>query len=256
MTDLPRRGLPRRGLSRRSLIRGASALGGAGLLGGCEGPGGPAFTGYTAPSDALTFMLQRLLLRGQPLAREFGPEAISAVFPTINTVDPEDAGYRRSRAQGFADWRLPVSGLVERPAAFSLAELRAMPARTQVTLHSCEQGWSAIAGWTGVPLARVLATVGLKPEARFIVIRSVDGWWDTYDLFDALHPQTILAYGMNGADLPVAHGAPVRLRVERQLGYKSLKYLASIEAVARVDGLGEGRGSMVSELGFAWYAGI
>jgi DMSO/TMAO reductase YedYZ molybdopterin-dependent catalytic subunit len=145
---------------------------------------------------------------------------------------------------------------VERPTAFTLAELRAMPARTQITLHACEQGWSAIGGWTGVPLSHVLASVGLKPEARFIVIRTVDGWWDTYDLFDALHPQTILAYGMNGRDLPVAHGAPVRLRVERQLGYKSLKYLASIEATDRVDGLGQGRGSMVSELGFSWYAGI
>ena len=132
----------------------------------------------------------------------------------------------------------------------------ALPARTQITLHACEQGWSAIGQWTGVPLAQVLAAAGMRPEARYVVIRTVDGWWDSYDLFDALHPQTILAYGMNGGDLPVAHGAPVRLRVERQLGYKSLKYLASIEAVARVDGIGHGRGSMVAGLGFSWYGGI
>ncbi len=149
-----------------------------------------------------------------------------------------------------------MKGLVERPTAFSLADLKAMPSRTQITLHACEQGWSAIAQWTGVPLSHVLAAVGMRPEARFVVIRTVDGWWDSYDLFDALHPQTILATGMNGGPLPVAHGAPVRLRVERQLGYKSLKYLASIEAVDRVDGLGQGRGSMVGELGFSWYAGI
>ncbi|MEH3116249.1 MAG: molybdopterin-dependent oxidoreductase [Methylorubrum populi] len=243
--------------TRRRLILGSSALGLGSALGACELiEGGPRRPGLYGLSETLTLATQRFLLRDQPLVREFGPEAVSAVFPTINTTDPDDPAYRRSKARGFSDWRLPVSGLVERPAAFSLAELRAMPARTQVTLHACEQGWSAIGGWTGVPLAHVLASVGLKREARFVVIRAVDGWWDTYDLFDALHPQTILAYGMNGGDLPVSHGAPVRLRVERQLGYKSLKYLAGIEATDRVDGLGQGRGSMVSELGFSWYAGI
>lgn len=245
-------------ISRRKLLLGASTAAAASLLPGCDivGDGGPGRNGLYAASDALNFAVQRFLLRHQPLAREFAPEAISAVFPTINTTDPDDPAYRRSKAAGFSDWRLPVTGLVERPGAFSLADLKAMPARTQITLHSCEQGWSAIGGWTGVPLAHVLMLAGLKPEARFVVIRTVDGWWDSYDLFDALHPQTILAYGMNGGDLPIAHGAPVRLRVERQLGYKSLKYLASVEAVARVDGLGQGRGSMVSELGFSWYGGI
>ena len=244
-------------LSRRRLILGTSTVATAGLLGGCDFlDGGPSRGGLYGVSDWLTWKTQRYLLRHQPLVREFGPEAISTIFPTINTTDPDDPAYQRSKAQGFADWRLPVSGLVERPGALSLADLRAMPARTQITLHSCEQGWSAIAAWTGVQLSQVLAQAGLKPEARFVVIRSVDGWWDTYDLFDALHPQTILAYGMNGKDLPVDHGAPVRLRVERQLGYKSLKYLASIEATDRVDGLGQGRGSMVGEMGFSWYAGI
>ncbi|WP_375409187.1 molybdopterin-dependent oxidoreductase [uncultured Methylobacterium sp.] len=243
-------------LSRRRLLTGSATLLGAGLVGGCEAPALRDLTSPYGLSNSLTFAVQRWLLRGQPLAREFGPEAISAVFPTINTTDPDDPGYRRAKTSGFADWRLPVGGLVERPGSFSLADLRAMPSRTQITLHSCEQGWSAIGGWTGVPLAHLLAHVGLKPQARFIVMRSVDGWWDSYDLFDALHPQTILAYGMNGADLPVAHGAPLRLRVERQLGYKSLKYLTGIEAVERIDGLGQGRGSMVAELGFPWYAGI
>ena len=246
-----------RDLSRRRLILGASAVGAGSLLGGCEFvQDGPSRSGLYGLSDTLTFATQRFLLRDQPLAREFGPEAVSNVFPTINTTDPDNPDYRRSKAQGFADWRLPVTGLVAQPGSFSLAELKAMPARTQITLHSCEQGWSAIGGWTGVQLSHVLAAVGLRPEARFVVIRSVDGWWDSYDLFDALHPQTILAYGMNGRDLPIAHGAPVRLRVERQLGYKSLKYLTGIEAVARVDRVGQGRGSMLAELGLPWYAGI
>lgn len=243
--------------TRRRLLVGGSAFSAVGLLGGCDLlEAGPSRGGVYGLSDTLTFATQRFLLRNQPLAREFGPEAISDVFPTINTTDPDSADYQRSKAQGFVDWRLRVSGLVERPASLSLTELRAMPARSQITLHSCEQGWSAIGGWTGVQLSHVLSAVSLKREARFIVIRTVDGWWDSYDLFDALHPQTILAYGMNGRDLPVAHGAPVRLRVERQLGYKSLKYLTSIEAVSAVNGLGAGRGSMLSELGFSWYAGI
>lgn len=245
------------GLSRRGLILGSSAIGATGLLGACDLISeGPSRGGLYGLSDTLTFATQRFLLRDQPLAREFEPSAISSVFPTINTTDPKDPAYQKSKAQGFADWRLPVRGLVETPHAVSLAELRAMPARTQVTLHACEQGWSAIGSWTGVPLSHVLASVGLKPAARFIVIRCIDGWWDTYDLFDALHPQTILAYGMNGRDLPVDHGAPVRLRVERQLGYKSLKYITSIEAVSRVDGLGSGHGSLLADLGFAWYGGI
>ncbi len=244
-------------LTRRGLVRGVAAGLGATALSACDpGSAAPSLRDLYDVSDALTFRVQRLLLRHQPLAREFGPEAISTVFPTINTTDPEDAGYRRAKATGFADWSLAIGGLVDRPTRIGLADLRAMPSRTQVTLHSCEQGWSAIAGWTGVPLSHLLAHVGLRPEARYVVMRCVDGWWDSYDLFDALHPQTILAYGMNGRDLPVAHGAPWRLRVERQLGYKSLKYVTSLEAVADVAGLGAGRGSMVAELGFPWYGGI
>lgn len=243
-----------RTLTRRHWLTQSLAFGSVGMLGGCEDS--PRFSGLYAASDLLTFEGQRLLLAHQPLAREFRMDQVSAVFPTMNTTNPRDDAYQRSKAAGFADWRLPVKGLVEHPTALSLADLRAMASRTQVTLHSCEQGWSAIGGWTGVQLSRVLVHVGIKPAARFVVVRTVDGWWDSYDMLDALHPQTILAYAMNGHDLPIAHGAPVRLRIERQLGYKNLKYLSSIEAVDRVDGIGQGRGSMVSELGFAWYAGI
>ncbi len=207
-------------------------------------------------SDGLTFTAHRILLRNQPLAREFDASEITARFPAINTVNPEDETYQRLRAGGFVDWRLPITGLVTSPTEFSLAELKAMPARTQITQHACEQGWSAIAQWTGVPLSLVLDHVRMRAMAKFVVFRCVDGWWDSLDLFDALHPQTLLAYGMNGEDLPVRHGAPVRLRVERQLGYKSLKYVSSIEIVESLEAIGEGRGSGAAEAGYNWYAGI
>jgi DMSO/TMAO reductase YedYZ molybdopterin-dependent catalytic subunit len=131
-----------------------------------------------------------------------------------------------------------------------------MPSRTQITHHNCEQGWSAIAEWKGVPLSRVLERVGTLPQSRYIVFHCTDGWWDSLDMNDALHPQTLLTYGMNGRELPVPHGGPVRLRVERQLGYKSLKYVKSIEAVASLEGFGDGTGAMVTAYGYSWYAGI
>jgi DMSO/TMAO reductase YedYZ molybdopterin-dependent catalytic subunit len=151
---------------------------------------------------------------------------------------------------------LPVAGLVAHPAKFSVDDLRRLPSRTQVTQHNCEQGWSAIAEWTGVPLGRILQEAGMLPEARYVVFHTVDGWWDSLDMLDALHPQTLLAYGMNGGALPVAHGAPVRLRVERQLGYKSLKYLSSVDVTDRLDNIEDGTGAVGAAHGYSWYAGI
>src|SRR5262249_31004857 len=159
-------------------------------------------------------------------------------FPATGTRDPGigkgetalvdqpelAAAYRGLRDGAFAGWRLPVEGRVAKPQAFTLAELKQFPPRTQITRHTCEEGWSAIGQWTGVPLAAVLAAVGVLPSARFVLFRAYDGWVDSIDMVDALHPQTILAYGMNGRDLPIPHGAPVRLRVERQMGYKSMKF--------------------------------
>jgi DMSO/TMAO reductase YedYZ molybdopterin-dependent catalytic subunit len=181
---------------------------------------------------------------------------ITKNFPAINTVDPQDEEYQRLRRGSFVDWRLPVSGLVARPTSYSLDDLQRLPSRTQITQHNCEQGWSAIAEWTGVPLARVLEDVGVLPQTRYIAFRCTDGWWDSLDMLDALHPQTLLTYGMNGRALPVPHGGPVRLRVERQLGYKSLKFLKRIEAVASLEQFGNGTGSMVVDMGYSWYAGI
>ena len=243
-------------LTRRALLGGATATGGL-LLAGCsEPPLPPTYGSFLGIGEALTFASHRLLLPRHTLAREFGREMISKDFPAINTVDPEDAEYQRLKRGGFLEWRLPVTGLVTKPASLSLADLQQLPARTQITQHNCEQGWSAIAEWTGVPLSRVLEHVGILPQARYIVFHCNDGWWDSLDMVDALHPQTLITYGMNGGPLPVKHGAPIRLRVERQLGYKSLKFVKSVEAVERLDHIEDGTGAMVTSYGYSWYAGI
>jgi len=226
------------------------------LLTGCAGPGGPTFRGWAAPSDALTYATAGLLLRNQPLARTFDKSAITARFPVLGTRNPLDANYQKLLAGNFADWSLPIRGLVSQPGELPLAFLKNLPSRTQITQQSCEEGWSAIAEWTGAPLGRVLQEVGILPEARFVVFFAVDGWWESLDLRDALHPQAMLAYGMNGGALPVAHGAPIRLRVETQLGYKSVKFIDRIQVTDRIDNIRDGTGSGSHKDGFAWYAGI
>jgi DMSO/TMAO reductase YedYZ molybdopterin-dependent catalytic subunit len=209
--------------------------------------------------DTLTYAAHRALLPGQRLAREYSHNDISS-FPATGTTNPGDPGkptaselYRTLQAGGFADWRLSVEGRVARPGIFSVVDLKRLPSRTQITKHICEEGWSAIAEWTGVPLSRVLEAVGILPTARFINFYSFDDWADSIDLLDGLHPQTILAYGMNGRDLAVPHGAPVRLRVETQLGYKSMKFLQRIVVTDRFDDGGD-KGNIQN--GWAWYAGI
>ena len=182
------------------------------------------------------------------------------------TANPDDAAYQAFAARGFQDWKLRVDGLVQNPGEFTLAQLRAMPSRTQITRHDCVEGWSAIGKWQGVPLAHVLDAAGLKPGARYVVLhcadeleKTLDGngrYYESIDLIDAYHPQTILAYGMNGKDLPVQHGAPLRLRVERQLGYKQAKYLMRIEVVDGSSTLFGGKGGFWEDRGYEWYAGI
>jgi len=209
--------------------------------------------------DSLTYGAHRALLPDQSLAREYGLADLTS-FPATGTTDPvakNAAGlgesYRRLQAGAFADWRLPVEGAVARPRAFSLAELKQFPARTQITRHTCEEGWTAIGQWTGVPLSRVLDVVGILPAARYVVFHSYDDWIDSIDMLDALHPQTILAWGMNGRELSIPHGAPVRLRVERQIGYKSMKFLERIVVTDKFDDGGE-KGNIQN--GWAWYTGI
>ena len=190
---------------------------------------------------------------------------MSPEFRTNGNTEARSPEWRAHAAAGFAGWRLRVDGLVEAPAAFSLAELQAMPARSQITRHDCVEGWSAIGKWTGVPLSEVLGRVRLRPEARFIVLHCADDfatglqrlpYYESIDLVDAFHPQTILAYGMNDTTLPIGHGAPIRLRVERQLGYKHAKFVMRVEAVASLAAIGQGRGGFWEDQGYDWYAGI
>ena len=245
-------------LSRRKLITRAGALGGL-LLTGCD------TDIYTPPqvrggimgvADVLTMATQRLLLSGGQLVQEHDPSEITKNFPVWNQSNPEDDEYQRLRRGGYADWQLPVSGLVNRPISLSLADLKRLPQRTQITSHICEQGWSAIAQWTGAPLLQVLeAAGGVTPDARYVVIDAYGGFYEGYDMFDVVHPQTILAYGMNGKDLPLGNGAPVRLRVERHCGYKQIKFVKSIQVVSSMEGFGRGTGGTNSDFNFHWYAG-
>jgi DMSO/TMAO reductase YedYZ molybdopterin-dependent catalytic subunit len=251
--------MKRFGLTRRQAILAglASAGGFAFTRYGTELP--PTYGNLLRMADTLTYAAHRTLLPGQSLVREYSPSAVTS-FPATGTTNPGVSqksalgeSYRRMETAAFADWRLPVEGRVAAPRTFSLAELKQLPSRTQVTRHTCEEGWTAIGQWTGVPLSALLNAAGILPSARFVVFHSYDDWIDSIDLLDALHPQTILAYGMNGRDLPIPHGAPVRLRVERQLGYKSMKYLRRIVVADEFDDGGK-QGNIQN--GWAWYTGI
>jgi DMSO/TMAO reductase YedYZ molybdopterin-dependent catalytic subunit len=219
-----------------------------------------------AGAEDLTRRAQRLVVDRKALAREFSPAEISPDFKANGTRSPTDADYLAHLATGFADYRLVVDGLVERPLSLSLAELRALPSRTQITRHDCVEGWSCIGKWTGARLGPLLDLAGLKKNARYIVFhcadtleQTLDGsgqYYESIDLIDAYHPQTILAYAMNDKVLPVAYGAPVRLRVERQLGYKHAKYVMRVEAVADYTQIGRGNGGFWEDRGYEWYAGI
>jgi DMSO/TMAO reductase YedYZ molybdopterin-dependent catalytic subunit len=217
-------------------------------------------------AEQLTMKGQRLLQGRNALAREFAEHDISPSFRVNGTSAPDSDEYAALSEGKFVNWKLKVDGLVERPRELSLADLKTLPARTQITRHDCVEGWSAIGKWTGVPLAAVLALTGLKPTARYLVFhcadqleKTLDGsgqYYESIDLVDAFHPQTLLAYQMNGQDLSVGHGAPLRLRVERQLGYKQAKYLMRIEAVDSFSGLWGGNGGYWEDRGYEWYAGI
>jgi DMSO/TMAO reductase YedYZ molybdopterin-dependent catalytic subunit len=233
------------------------------LLGGCDRLGAsPSFRDMVlGTGEWLSYRVHRLI-GSDALAREFDPSQMSPEFRTNGNTRPKSPEYLAHAQRGFADWRLAVDGLVERPQGFSLAELKAMPARTQITRHDCVEGWSAIGQWTGVPLGEVLKRAGLQPQARYIVFHCADdfrgtAYYESIDLVDAFHPQTILAWGMNGGDLPMGHGAPLRLRVERQLGYKHAKFVMRVEAVASLAGIGAGRGGFWEDtIDYDWYAGI
>jgi DMSO/TMAO reductase YedYZ molybdopterin-dependent catalytic subunit len=214
-----------------------------------------------ASGEKLNYRAHRLIGRNA-LAPEFTEAEMSPDFRTNGNTMPASPAYQQHIATNFANWQLRVDGLVTTPQSFSLAQIKAMPARTQITRHDCVEGWSAIGKWTGLPLAALLNAVTLQPSARYIVLHCADDfdgqpYYESIDLVDAFHPQTILAYGMNDQTLSVGHGAPLRLRVERQLGYKQAKYVMRVEAVASLAGIGEGKGGFwEDQIGYDWYAGI
>jgi len=252
--------LDRRGFGLR-LTAGAASL----LLSGCgdEASERPWVRQLLDKAEGLTYWMQRRVLPHNALAREYDEADLSPQFRANGSTDPEDEDYRRLAANDFTDWRLEVGGLVEHPARFSLADLRALPSRTQITRHDCVEGWSCIGKWTGTPLATLLQRAGVRPEARFVMFHCADTMEDSADRYyesigfgDAFHPQTILAYDMNDAPLSVAHGAPLRLRVERQLGYKQAKYVMAIELVDSYSHIGHGQGGFWEDRGYEWYAGI
>lgn len=254
-------------MSRRRFLNGLVPAAGAIVLAGCDKLSEtPWFRNVLSSSEELTMRVQRFFLSPDSLAREFTEADISNDFRANGTTNPSDPAYRALAASDFVNWRLSIGGLVETPMQLSLADLRAMPSRTQITRHDCVEGWSSIGKWTGVQLARLLDEAGLKPEARYIVFtcadnlgRAVDGsgrYYESIDLEDAFHPQTILAYDMSDSALPIRHGAPIRLRVERQLGYKMAKYVMSIDAVESFSAIGRGKGGYWPDRGYDWYAGI
>lgn len=250
-------------VSRRALVTGAGAAA-ATLLTGCDRlaqNGSVREALFTAENFHL--WLQRAITDRNALAREFSPDQISPVFRANGTFNPNTEDYKALWRNGFADWRLKIEGLVDRPLSLSLAQLHAMPHREQITRHDCVEGWSAIGKWRGVPLASLLHATKMRDTARYLVFHCADfgggttPYYESIDLVDAFHPQTILAFALNDRPLPVQNGAPLRLRVERQLGYKQAKYLMRIEAVSDLSTIFGGKGGYWEDVaGYQWYAGI
>jgi len=253
MSQMSRRKLITTGLA---TVAGASGLAAAASLARRYGLIPPDHGGLYGPGETLTYAAQRLLTR-HSMAREFPRSMISAA-PFRNETDPPSEEYKRHQAAGFRDWRLVIDGMVDHPLSLSVADIRAMGIRSQITEVACEEGWSYVAEWIGTPLHEVLKEAGVQPQVRYIVYRSMEkmGWWESIDMADALHPQTFLTTGMNDGELPVGFGGPLRLRVPRQLGYKSLKYIVRLTATDSMKGFGKGLGSASPESGYAWYAGI
>lgn len=249
-------------VSRRKLIStgiamaaGASGLAAAAALARRHGLVPPDSGGIYGLGETMTYAAQRVLGR-RSLARGFPRSEISKK-PFANEVDPLGTTFQLLQAAGFADWRMTVDGMAARPTAFSLQEIRSFPTSTHITMIGCEEGWTYFAEWTGVPLAYILDRVGALPQVRYVVYRSFQpDWWESIDMNDALHPQTLVAHRMNGEDLPVPFGGPLRLRVPRQLGYKNVKYITRLTLTDTLKPFGKGLGSAAPEGGYAWYAGI
>jgi DMSO/TMAO reductase YedYZ molybdopterin-dependent catalytic subunit len=250
--------------SRRHFVSRILAATGAALLAGCDAASHSAWLPKVlAVGERASRGAQRLVSGRRALAQEFTVADLSPQFRSNGTANPDNPEYQALATNDFAEWRLQIDGLVERPLKLSLQELRAMSRRTQITRHDCVEGWSAIGQWTGVPLATVLSMAVPRPEARYVVFHCADPmdadgtrYYESVDFEDAYHPQTLLAYELNGAVLPIANGAPLRVRIERQLGYKMAKYIMRIELVASFAKIGAGNGGYWEDQGYEWYAGI
>lgn len=260
---------------RRSALRAAiGAVGGLSLAGCDRLSNNESFVRVLQSAEGLSRGAQNLAAGRRAMAQEFSQADVAAHFKANGTLNPSDDGYQELLKGGFKDWRLEVAGLVDAPGSWSLTELRAMPSRTQITRHDCVEGWSTIGKWKGVQLSHVLGLVKPKANARYVVFRCADSldepkpgeeepadaladnYYESVDLDDAYHPQTVLAYDLNDKPLPVANGAPLRVRIERQLGYKHAKYLMRIELVESFKDIGQGHGGYWEDQGYEWYAGI
>ena len=249
-------------LSRRALV-GSLGVAAGGLLTGCDAlNANPSWRETLRLAEGGNTALQRAMLGRDGLAREYAPRDIGRSVPANGTRSPADTEYMRQAATGFADWTLVVDGLVEKPTRFALGQIRSMPRQTQITRHDCVEGWSAIGQWTGVNLGVLLDAVQVRPSARYLVFHCADTlragpYYESIDMVDARHPQTMVAWALNGELLPIGNGAPLRMRVERQLGYKHAKYVRRIEAVADYRlAYGGGGGYWEDAAGYEWYAGI
>lgn len=258
--------MTRPSLSRRQFVLRSLGMLGTVLLSACDRlDSSDWFRGLLSSGEKLSRTAHKALLPRSAMAQEFSEADLPGYFRSNGTSNPEDPAYQAHAANGFRDWTLMVDGLVASPLRLSMAQLRAMPRRTQITRHDCVEGWSAIAKWSGVPLKQVLEPARPLPNARFVVFHCADPmegpgsarYYESIDMIDAFHPQTILAYELNDKQLPVANGAPLRLRVERQLGYKHAKYLSRIELVDSLEGIRGGKGGYWEDgYGYQWYAGI
>jgi DMSO/TMAO reductase YedYZ molybdopterin-dependent catalytic subunit len=252
MTNISRRKLITTGLAATAGIGGLAV---AARMARRYGLVPPDHCGVYGPGETMNYGVQRLLTR-HSLAREF-PRSMISKAPFANAVAPPNDLFKRLETNGFADWRLSVDGMVARPGSFSLSDLKSMPMRSQITEVVCEEGWSYVAEWIGTPLSEVLNEVGVLPRARYVAYVSTEKYmWDSLDLDEAHHPQTLLTWGMNDGDLPVGFGGPLRMRVPRQLGYKSVKYITHLTVTDSMKCFGKGLGSVNPEFGYAWYAGI
>lgn len=246
-------------ISRRAALVGATGL----LVAGCDKiTTSPTVRKVLTLGEKATLTSQKLVTGPNTLAPEFTRADLSPRFRVNGNRMPASADYAAHMASGFVDWKLVIGGLVARPVAMSLAQLKSAPQRTQITRHDCVEGWSAIGEWTGVPLALLLRHVGVSANAKYVVFHCADDFsgtpfYESIDMVEAFHPQTILAHTMNRQPLSVGHGAPIRLRAERQLGYKQAKYVMKIEAVASLAGIYGGKGGYWEDhSGYQWNAGI